>query len=155
MIYIGIDPAFRQNGFAVCVIDERREVGFKIFKDGFLSFSSWLLYEVPEDCVIAIENSNEQKALFKRYAGKVASAMSVGKNMAASQMTVDLCRAKFGNRKVLSVSPQQKGKKRTATECKLIARSLGLKGFPARSNQDQRDAFLMAVWALQKSPFRF
>jgi len=38
MIYIGIDPAFRQNGFAVCIIDERREVGFKIFKDGFLNF---------------------------------------------------------------------------------------------------------------------
>ncbi|MBK8706491.1 MAG: hypothetical protein IPN33_24960, partial [Saprospiraceae bacterium] len=79
---IGIDPAFRKDGFCVVVIDENRTAAAKIFKS-FLDFLKWLP-EAPDNAIVTIENSNEEKALFaylqKGSAQKrIMSAMSVGK----------------------------------------------------------------------------
>ena len=40
--FIGIDPAFRKSGFAVAIIDEVKELRFKVFNNGFLDFMKWI-----------------------------------------------------------------------------------------------------------------
>lgn len=153
-IFIGIDPAFRTNGFAVAVIDEDRTVAFRTFKDGFLSFSSWLLHDVPSTAIVAVENSNLQgKTLFNRYrtgstAKQVSTALSVGKNMATSQMTTDLCKAVLGVGQVLDISPEAKGRKLSHKEATSLARLFKIKNWPASTNQDKRDAFKLATMAM-------
>ena len=66
MIYIGIDPAFRDSGFTIAIIDtEDMTMNFKTFKNGFFDFIGWFLHESPENAVVAIENSNLQDTTFK------------------------------------------------------------------------------------------
>jgi hypothetical protein len=62
--FIGIDPSFREKGFAICIIGGG-EADFKIFK-GFIQFACWLRLmkegnkifpEVQLDYKFCIENS--------------------------------------------------------------------------------------------------
>ena len=165
-IRIGIDPAFRKDGFCVCVIDENKEAQFKTFKNGYLDFMGWLLHDSPDAALVTVENSNLQKVTFnaKSYAGMLsklgrfswAPVMSilnrlakhsrdVGKNQAISQITVDSCLAKWGKGSVQSISPRQKGKKWTKTEFKAVVQSEGHTLYGYTGSQDQRDAYQLAL----------
>lgn len=128
-IRVGIDPAFRKSGFAICVLDYDNSALFKVFKNGFLDFIGWAMYEAPKEAVFIVENSNLQNCVWQNPEFKKGvlintrtifdrpdaiipprqkNPMSVGKNQAASQYTVDLLRSlKY---KVIEVSPLQKGK---------------------------------------------
>jgi len=113
-IIFGIDPAFRKNDFAMASLDLiNKDIDFRIFKDGFLGFSSWFLNEVPQDMdvLFSVENSNLQKKTFDMRGNReviASKSRSVGKNQAISQCVVDLCLSKY---KVLDLSPRQKGRK--------------------------------------------
>ena len=116
-IIFGIDPAFRENGFAMASLNLiNKNIDFKIFKDGFLSFSSWFVNEIPQDMdvLFSVENSNLQITTFDMTGNSrviAAKSRSVGKNQAISQCVVDLCLSKYN---VLDLSPRQKGKKWSA-----------------------------------------
>ncbi len=116
-IIFGIDPAFRKDGFAMASLDLiNKDIDFRIFKDGFLGFSSWFLNEVPQDMdvLFSVENSNLQKKTFDMRGNReviASKSRSVGKNQAISQCVVDLCLSKY---KVLDLSPRQKGRKWSA-----------------------------------------
>lgn len=117
MIQIGVDPAFRKNGFAICIIDEDKDVRSIRFKT-FLDFLSWLWTdgEAPAKAVVVVENSNLQKSTFDMKGSKAEVARksrNVGKNQAISQATVDAFRAKYGDHLVFGISPKQKGRKMT------------------------------------------
>jgi len=59
--YIGIDPAFRMNGFALAIINaQNKSISYIQFKGGFIAFYRWLVAEAPspERCIICVENSN-------------------------------------------------------------------------------------------------
>ena len=148
---IGIDPAFRKDGFCVVIIDEQKTASAKIFKS-FLDFLKWLP-EAPANAIVTIENSNEEKALFaylqKGSAQKrIMSAMSVGKNMAASQYTVDACRYRWEHTgKVYSVSPSRKGAKWTSETFRDVLRADGIElASPTYfGTQDARDAYKLAT----------
>ena len=150
MIVIGVDPAFRKAGFAICIIDEQSEVQGKMFKS-FLDFIAWLTTpgEAPEFAIVGVENSNLQNVTFemKGTKGMVAKiSRNVGANQAASQYTVDVCRWHYGPNNVIEISPKQKGKKWTQAIFKSIAKSEGHK-LIGRFNQDQRDAYQIALQA--------
>jgi len=148
---IGIDPAFRKNGFCVVIIDEQKTAAAKIFKS-FLDFLKWLP-EAPDNPIVTVENSNEEQALFaylqKGSAQKrIAAGMAVGKNMAASQYTVDACRFRWGGiGKVYSVSPSRKGTKWNAETFKrmLKADNITLADAKHFGTQDARDAYKLAI----------
>lgn len=169
--YVGIDPAFREDGFCVCVIDTEKTVRFMIFKDGLLSFISWLLYDSPDKAFCCVENSNLQNSTFavgamlKRVRGIMAAGVvqrmlmeaakisrNVGANQAASQYTHDLCRSRWGDNS-FQVSPREKGAKRTHAAVMLIAKSEGhVFGKDYRKgSQDMRDAYCLALLAKQFS----
>ena len=77
MVYIGCDPAFRKNGFALC-IDDGTELRFLECKN-YTNFLGWLLHDSPETAVLCVENSNLQKAFFHKN-DSLQYAKSVGKN---------------------------------------------------------------------------
>jgi hypothetical protein len=147
---IGIDPAFRKAGFAICIIDTEGEAQGKMFKS-FLDFLRWLttLGEAPENAIVGIENSNLQNITFdmKGTKGMVAKiSRNVGANQAASQYTVDLCKHHYGEKSVIEISPKQKGAKWSQAVFRAVAKSEGHK-VVGKFNQDQRDAYQIALQA--------
>lgn len=156
MILIGIDPAFRKAGFAICIIDEDGEAQGKMFK-GFLQFLQWLTTpgEAPAKAIVGIENSNMQNVTFdmKGTKGMVAKmSRNVGANQAASQFTVDACRWHYGDKNVIQISPKQKGKKWSQQMFRAVAKANNHK-LVGRFNQDQRDAYQIALAAKTKIKF--
>ena len=144
-IRIGIDPAFRKNGFGICVIDETDDVRFVKVKS-YLAFTMWLMTDAPPENVrCCIENSNLQDVTFRR-GGRITHAQSrdAGKNMGISQCVVDLCEWKWGKGPVRAVSPREKGAKWPLAYAQAIARSIGLK-LPGKMSQDDLDAFQLAA----------
>ena len=151
--YIGIDPAFRSSGFAVCIIDEDNTVGFKMFKS-FLDFLDWI-YEAPDPktSYVCVENSNLQQVTFNMSGNKrqvARTSRNVGANMAASQYTYDACRRIWGAN-AFEVSPKEKGKKWTNTEYQHHIQANKHKVLKSTSNQDERDAYKLALIARKLS----
>jgi hypothetical protein len=151
---IGIDPSFRKAGFAICIIDEHCEVQATMFKS-FLEFLRWLTTpgEAPKDAIVGIENSNLQNVTFdmKGTKGVVAKkSRNVGANQAASQYTVDLCRWHYGPENVFEISPKQKGEKWPQAYFRSVAKS-NKHNIIGRFNQDQRDAYQIALIAKQSA----
>ena len=148
MIYIGIDPAFRQKGFSIAIIDySDRTVNFKTFKNGFIDFSGWLLHDSPESAVICVENSNLQKKTFDMSGTKAVIAQksrSVGKNQAASQYTYDLCLV-MKRFQVFQISPAEKGKKWTETIFKGVMNTEKLTTNAEKISQDEIDGLQIAL----------
>lgn len=144
-IRIGIDPAFRRNGFGLCVIDETGEVRFLRVRS-FLHFLNWLKTDAPDDGVrCVIENSNLQDVTFRRgWRITHAQSRDAGKNMAISQCTYDACVWKWGEKAVRGVSPREKGAKWGEGMARGVARSQGLV-LPAKLSQDDIDAFALAL----------
>jgi hypothetical protein len=150
--YVGIDPAFRKDGFVICIIDEDNTADFKIFGTSY-DFIEWL-FDAPYNALWCIENSNLQDQTFDTTGNKFVVAKKsrdAGKNMAVSQITVDVCRKKFGASNVLELSPKQKGRKieDNAVFLAIVAQE-GVKLLNYKGNkgeQDKRDAFMLAIRA--------
>lgn len=150
-IFIGIDPAFRKSGFAICIQDEVNTLFFKVFKDYF-HFFFWFLNERPEgDVVVGVENSNLQNVTFPKSGGKRESravlakrSRDVGKNQAISQAVCDFCAAILGKDKVFQFSPREKGK--TIEDLKQFEKMLErgkyaeIYGYKGNKNEDDKRA---------------
>ena len=145
MIYIGIDPAFRKNGFGMCILDfSDKTANFYIFKS-FFEFLSWLTNERPKTAFYCIENSNLQKKCWQK------NAMSVGKNQAASQYTVDACKYFCGDKFIREISPLEKGgKEKVNMIFKIESKKWRLHNYKGLvSEQDKRDSFLLALLSIR------
>lgn len=150
-LFIGIDPAFRAGGFSICIIDtSENTITFKTFKNGFLGFCDWFLNESPAAAVVCVENSNLTRATFDLKGSKLVIARksrNVGKNQAISQNTVDLCKTKYH---VINCTPKQKGKKWNKDIFNTVLIKEGHRTNKKRTNQDERDAYKLALIALKK-----
>lgn len=150
--YIGIDPAFRKNGFAMCIIDEENTVGFRQFRT-FLDFLHWVFSEdAPHNAVVCIENSNRDQVMYAYHRSKrgqqmATAARNVGANQAISQCTADVCRWKWP-KSTIDISPKEKGRKWGAKEAAQVAREYGHD--IGRTNQDERDAYKLALLAKRR-----
>jgi len=157
MILIGIDPAFRVNGFGLCSIDKKEKtVHFHKIKK-FTDFIGYLKNDIPADKVkFCIENSNLQNMTFDMSGSRAELARksrNVGANQAVSQIVVDLCREAVGKANVIELSPAQKGRKKTGREMQLACMYLGLKlpFFKTKPTQDNIDAFMLAHYLWHRS----
>ena len=156
MLKIGIDPAFRKNGYGMCIVDYcDKTIAFKIFKNGYRDFLSWLIHERPEFARYCVENSNLQKAIwineYKRcpsgsvmaviryFMLVVAKAVCVGKNQAISQITVDSLIEFCGKENVKDISPKVKGKVMNDQMFKLLTRGFELINY--KGTEDERAAY--------------
>ena len=147
MVYIGCDPAFRQNGFCIAILDENRELQTKTFKK-FIDFIGWVQNEMPQKSIVAIENSYLQNSTFDMTGNKSVVARksrNVGKNQAVSQIAYELFTEYAA--KVRNVSPKEKGRKRDNALIIQLAKGQGWKVSKKRFNQDERDAIFMLNFA--------
>lgn len=148
MCYVGIDPAFRKNGFAIAIIDEVKELSHLTIKD-FTHFLKWL-NEAPKNAVVLVENSNMQNTSFDKQGSKTVisrKGRNVGANQAVSQITFELCRGRWPNT-THEVSPLRKGHKWTQETYELVMKQSDLI-IPKkrRVSQDARDATKLAYMA--------
>ena len=152
-LFIGIDPAFRAGGFSMCIINTNtNNVHFTTFKKGFLGFAWWFANDSPdvEKALFCVENSNLTRATFDTRGNKLVVARksrNVGKNQAISQNTADLIRTIYA---LIDLSPSQKGGKWTAEQFKQVVKDEGHTVIKGRTNQDERDAYKLALIALKR-----
>lgn len=164
MKVIGLDPAFRKNGFGCCVLDVKRNkieaVNFQVFADfkAFLVFISMKDHAIicQDDRIIwGVENSNLQNQTFGRYQsgakGLNKISRNIGANQAVSQITVDVLKWHFGDNNVLEFSPQQKGAKWNLYEAQSMLFDLKVPTSKIKMNQDERDALKIAILTLEKA----
>lgn len=135
-IRVGIDPAFRKNGFAICIVDETNSAYFKIFKT-FLDFFGWAIHERPDNAIWIVENSNLQNNCWQK------NAMAVGKNQAASQLTVDLLKSL--KCEVYDISPREKGKVWNAIIFKNMVYTRKNLLINFKNTEDERCAYQLAT----------
>ena len=125
-VLIGIDPAFRKNGFAMCVFDPSdKSLRFRVFRD-MVEFLGWATNDRPAEAVCFVENSNLDSAVFRLVEPKrgksgtirgpadtlktaAAKGIAVGKNQAISQTVVDLLRVIYTGPNVGDIAPSKKG----------------------------------------------
>ncbi len=152
--YIGIDPAFRINGFAMAIIDkETKTVVYSQFKAGFIDFSRWVIQnnQMKDKALICVENSNLMNKTFDMRGTKLVIARKsrdVGKNQAISQNVVDLCQSLGFS--VIEMSPKGKGNKWKHSTLEMVLKDEGLKPEVNKTNQDKRDAAKLALIAYKR-----
>jgi hypothetical protein len=154
ILYVGVDPAFRENGFYVCVLNDNI-ADFQKMKT-FIDFVEFIdkIADNNLEAFICIENSNETNHTF--ISPKIRSAPArekisrdVGKNQAVSQMSVDYAKYRL-TIGVYSVSPAEKG---TKWDNRTMQFSLKESGYTVQNykglkgEQDKRDAYKLALRA--------
>lgn len=139
-VFIGVDPAFRKNGFGMAILDEHKELKFTTFKE-FVNFIAWVQNECPKNAIAAIENSYLQNKTFdmRGTLHEVAKkSRNVGLNQAASQIAYELlCDHCL---KVYNISPKEKGKKWGKIHAKTIIKQSGYDYDGGMLTQDHMDA---------------
>jgi hypothetical protein len=145
--YVGLDPAFRTDGFSVCEItgDEVRFLIMHRFVD-FIDYVD-MRKKTTKICFM-VENSNLQESTFDMVGTKsevARKSRNVGKNQAVSQIAVELLQEYFVN--VFDVSPKEKGAKWTEAQFREVLRSNNhtLLSGKKTSNQDERDSYKLAM----------
>lgn len=151
---IGIDPAFREKGFAICKLTISTDLNTHGFHTYNKSHSFFIDFFVNNFSLYSfgVENSNLQNLTF-RESKKISVAervsRNVGANQAVSQMVVDFLQECYGKEKVYEYSPRDKGKKDTQLDYE--KKCLALKLQPnKRTSQDERDAFKLAYLTYHK-----
>lgn len=147
-VVIGIDPAFRKNGFAAAFIDlTDNTLRVKRYK-GVTTFLRFVMSEdapPKEGTLFIVENSNLQNVSFDKRGNKMElsrKSRNVGANQAVSQITVDFLEEE--GYEVYGVSPRNKGGKLDHAMVKMLLKQEGIE-CPKRTNQDQRDAIKLAL----------
>jgi hypothetical protein len=152
--YIGVDPAYRKDGFYICIILNDMVIFKKIID--FIDYVKYidLVVESGLETAIAIENSNETNYTFiapsiRKPAAREKISRDVGKNQAISQMAVDYALYKLKNN-VFSISPAEKGVKLSNAYIEAMFRQYNqivtnYKG--KEGEQDKRDAYKLAMQA--------
>lgn len=158
MLVIGIDPAARRNGFWIAILDTvKRTVEFKGFKN-YNEFYKYVL-KLPENeqYFFAIENSNLDNVsyLTSDNVGKAAKmSRDAGKNQQVSQQCVDAVKDTFGDDCYVEYSGKSKSKgwKEQYSEgfFPSILRSDKYTLITPCTNQDQRDAYHLAMMAIRE-----
>ncbi len=149
---IGIDPAFREKGFAICFLKIEDGGNYHTFSTFRKPYHFFTKTNELNDFYFGVENSNLQNLTF-RESPKISVAervsRNVGANQAVSQMVVDFLQEYYGKEKVYEYSPRDKGKKDTHED--YIKKCLALKLQPnKRTSQDERDAFKLAYLTYYK-----
>ena len=148
---IGVDPALRIKGMAVCFIHTNKEVRFKKYIR-FVNF----INDVPNwsqfNPVVLVEDSSLQNVTFNNSINRaILSRMSrnVGMNQAASRIAYEWI--KIHDIEAYNISPEAKGKKFNKDVFMKVVASERLKFEPhfkpAKISQDEIDAFFLALMA--------
>jgi len=154
-VYIGVDPAFRKDGFWCAIVDmSDRTVAYKKMTD-VLAFHDWLRSgDSPLSCFICVENSNLQNKSFDTSGNRAETARkgrNVGTNQAVSELAYISALRRFGESRTFQVSPKEKGAKWTEAQAGAVLKSERLTVITKGDNQDCRDALKLALIAAKRA----
>jgi hypothetical protein len=147
---IGVDPALRIKGMAVCIIADRTMIfkRYKRFVDFISDVPSWSQFNP----IVLVEDSSIQNVTFNNSINRaILSRMSrnVGMNQAASRIAYEWI--KEHDIEAYNISPEAKGKKFNKDVFMKVVASERLKFEPdfkpAKISQDEIDAFFLALMA--------
>ena len=146
MVIIGIDPAIRKNGFALCFYDTiNKTIDFQIMD--FIDFVFYVMDRDTYSYKFAVENSNLQNLSFDMKGNKgvlARKSRNVGMNQAVSQLTCDLLKRR--GFEVVEISPKQKGAKLEHETFKALTMNMNVANYKGlKGEQDKRDAFKIAL----------
>ncbi len=160
-IYVGVDPAFRKNGFWAAILDgNAKQMTFKAFD--LLTWHDWLRSdEAPAVCFVMVENSNLQNLTFNRHltgslSEKFRKSRNVGANQAVSELAYQSALRRYGPRFAFEISPEAKGQKIVDQRVfEGLMRSEGIELPPGEfvkkeAAQDKRDAAKLALMMRRK-----
>ena len=154
-IYVGVDPAFRKNGFWAAILDAEKRMTFKAFD--LLTWHDWLRSDdAPAVCFLMVENSNLDNQTYKRHltgtiGEKLRKSRNVGANQSVSELAYISALRRYGPRFAFEISPEAKGQKITDQRVfEGLMRQEGITFPPGEfdkkeSAQDKRDAAKLAV----------
>jgi hypothetical protein len=163
MRWIGIDPSFREGGFALCALSlfaGKITVSFRRFAK-YIDFIEYMIEEkasraqhVEIATVYCIEDSSMQNCTFDKSGNQAVAARksrNVGMNQAASKLCGDIIERFAPDATLIRLSPLRKGQKMTAEEFGLHVKINGFHCTFIKANkspnQDQRDAYKLAFHA--------
>lgn len=146
---LGIDPAFRQEGTALCLLENKTLTFWR--PQDLWELMDWIRVHRERLDYVMVEDSYQDKVTYPRSVNKksVVAKISrdVGMNQAASQYIISWAIKCMGEDKVLGVTPAQKGKKQPDNIFRGIVRQDGLQiesGYKRQKNyQDERDAYMV------------
>lgn len=152
MTILGIDPAFRQEGTALC-LQKDRELLFWRPKD-LWELMDWIRVHRHDLDYVMVEDSYQDRVTYPRGKGKKLKvgtiakiSRDVGMNQAASQYIISWAIKCLGEDKVIGVTPGQKGKKQPDNIFQGIVRQDKMTiigGYkPQKNYQDERDAYMV------------
>lgn len=114
--FVGIDPATRQHGFAVCLQDiDSKVYRFVRFMYAHQFFAWWAqINDAYDVLLLAFEDSRKIRADFNRkgYAGNAAISRTIGQNQGICGLIADAAKDAFKKQhkaKLWAVSPDKKG----------------------------------------------
>lgn len=153
---IGIDGSFRKDGLAIAVLNlETKDVQTSTFKN-LRSFQIWFDEggELPESAAVFYEDTGRSEividAIFNNFCSRTNMpnnramrdkyAISVGKNIAATNYVRDLFIEKYKKANVNGVTPKEKGKKLDVRQMKSCHNIV----LPDDVTQDELDATAVA-----------
>lgn len=149
---IGIDPAFREYGNAVAIIDNaNRTITCQKFRypEQLFDWLSTMPYP-KEEVLWMVENSAINDTSFTyATAGKkpreaLSMARNLGKNQAISIMVVRILKNHYDGW-VSGISPEQKGKKRSLSQINALLKQDRLELLKSELSQDEIDAVQLAL----------
>ena len=147
---IGVDPALRIKGMAVCIIADRTMIFKKYIR--FVDFINDVITWSQFNPVVLVEDSSLQNITFNNSTNRaILSRMSrnVGMNQAASRIAYEWI--KEHDIEAYTISPEAKGKKFNKDVFMRVVASERLKFEPdfktAKISQDEIDAFFLALMA--------
>ena len=158
MVIIGIDPAFRKDGFWACFLDlhEKTEV-FRCFRD-VLEYDRFIRSDdAPTRAFVVVENSNLQNKNFDMTGDRLSLARkgrNVGTNQAASELTYRASVDRYGEDMVFNVSPRRKGAKWNEIYFRAALKSDGVTALNYSGKQDERDAAKLAHMGIYEMKVR-
>lgn len=137
--YIGVDPAGRDDGTAICILDDEGNVEFETFIDT-IAYIDYIrkLKEQDEPVYFCIEDSHKHNLSYQHSSKRGVNeklARNVGMNQHASKLTTRHTILEFGNEYVLPLSPQQKGAKWKTSK---NANALQVKSIVQKVIEDER-----------------
>jgi len=157
MVIIGVDPALRKKGFAICILDTESKIAEFQIIESFVDFIIYVENSQP-DTVFAVENSNLQKVSFDMKGNKgvlARKSRNVGMNQAISQLACDYIKTK--GFEIIEISPRRKGEKWTHIQTLLFMNNhqhkfKNYKGLV--TDQDKRDAYKLALIVMNEKKLK-
>lgn len=151
LVFMGVDPAFRKNGFW-CAVIQRPENTVEFFECKNLGVFTKLVIDIFPHHIL-VENSNLQKLQFNPNASN-KERQNVGMNMAVSQISVDIVTEILKPELPVEISPKKKGAKiadLNLFQAWLKANTLTAENYKGnKTEQDKRDAAKLAIIAEQQ-----